>query len=112
MYSGENYMLTPQLLNFTLKDVNMNSASFSYEEIQRMVMAPHEFEQELRKLSYYFYNTVSIYKRYIQFLNSILVFDWEPIPYLPNGKPISATDFSSKTFKADYAVMSKFVDLT
>lgn len=108
MYSGENYMLTPQLLNFTLKDVNMNSASFSYEEIQRMVMAPHEFEQELRKLSYYFYNTVSIYKRYIQFLNSILVFDWEPIPYLPNGKPISATDFSSKTFKADYAVMSKF----
>ena len=108
MRSGENYMLSPQLLNFTLKDVNMGGAEFSREDIKRMVMAPHNFEQELRKLSYYYFNSISIYKRNIEFRKSILDFDWEPTPYILTGKPITEKDFVSATFKKDYAVMTKF----
>ena len=108
MRSGENYMLSPQLLNFTLKDVNMGGAAFTREEIKRMVMAPHNFEQELRKLSYYYFNSISIYKRNIEFRKSILDFDWEPTPYIETGKPITEKDFASTNFAKDYAVMTKF----
>ena len=59
---SSGYFIPPQLLNFNLKGINMEGAVFSQEEIERMVMAPHQYEQELRRLSYMFYNTISIYR--------------------------------------------------
>ena len=86
----------------------MGGIDLSTEEIRRMVMAPHLFEQELRKLSYLYYNTISLYKRNIDFKSILLDFDWEPTPYTKDGKPISKSDISSRTFKSDYAIMAKF----
>lgn len=108
MFSGENYFLSPQILNTTLKSINMDGIDLSTDDIRKMVMAPHHFEQSLRKLSYHFYNTVSIYKRNIDFKASLLDFDWEPIPYTKDGKPIEKKDITSNAFKRDYAVMSNF----
>ncbi|MFR2774864.1 MAG: hypothetical protein ACLTBR_03445 [Anaerostipes sp.] len=105
---GQNFLLSPQILNQGLKDINMNGRSFTREEIERMVMSPHYFEQNLRQLSYHFYNSISIYKHNIDFLSSILDFDWEPIPYIANGKTLTSDDFSSSRFKTDYAEMTKF----
>lgn len=107
-YSGQNYMLSPQLLNATLKNINMDGYDFSTEQIRKMVMSPHHFEQELRKLSFFYYNAISIYKRTIEYKSIVLDFDWEPIPYLPDGKQISQSDAKSNAFKRDYAEMSKF----
>lgn len=107
-YSGENYLFSPQLLNATLKNINMDGYNFSTNEIRKMVMSPHNFEQELRKLSYYYYNYISIYRRNIEYKSSVLDFDWEPIPYTLDGKPITKSDVTSNTFKRDYAEMTKF----
>ena len=46
--AGQSFFLSPQLLNSTLKNVNMKGAIFPREKIERMVLAPHQFEQELR----------------------------------------------------------------
>lgn len=105
---SSGYFISPQLLNFNLKGVNMEGAVFSQEEIERMIMAPHHYEQELRRLSYVFYNTISIYRRNIDFQKVIPDFDWEPIPYCKDGKQIDQSDFSSYQFKRDYAVMTNF----
>lgn len=107
-FSGQNFLLSPQLLNATLKNVNMDGHDFSTEQIRKMVMAPHHFEQELRKLSYFYYNYISIYKRNIEYKTSVLDFDWEPVPYTLDGKPISQSDIASNAFKRDYAEMTKF----
>lgn len=107
-YSGQNYMLSPHLLNSTLKSLNMDGYDFSTEQIRKMVMSPHHFEQELRKLSFFYYNAISIYKRTIEYKSIVLDFDWEPIPYLLDGKQISQSDIKSNAFKRDYAEMSKF----
>ena len=54
------------MLNTSLKDVNMFSSSFSTEQIRRMVMQPHEYEEELRKLSFLNFNTVGLYKSLVK----------------------------------------------
>lgn len=107
-YSGQNYMLSPQLLNATLKNVNMDGYDFSTEQIRKMVMSPHNFEQELRKLSFHYYNCISIYRRNIEFKSAVLDFDWEPTPYTLDGKPVTQSDVTSNAFKRDYAEMTKF----
>ena len=107
-FSGQNYLLSPQLLNATLKNVNMDGYNFSTDQIRKMVMSPHNFEQELRKLSYHYFNYISIYKRNIEYKSTILDFDWEPIPYTLDGKPITQSDITSNAFKRDYAEMTKF----
>lgn len=106
--AGQSFFLSPQLLNSTLKNVNMKGAIFSREKIERMVLAPHQFEQELRQLSYSYYNSISIYRHLIDFTSSILDFDWEPIPYTLDGKPITASDYHSKRFQKDYKVVTNF----
>ena len=75
LFSGANYLLSPQLLNLNLKDINMGGITLSESEIRKMVLNPHRYEQELRKLSLHFYETVSIYKRQIQFESNVLDFD-------------------------------------
>ena len=109
-YSGDNFLLSPQLLNESLKRVNMNGEQFSTEQIRKMVMSPHNFEQELRKLSYHYYNSISIYRRLVEYKSSLLDFDWEPIPYTKDGKPITFQDISSNAFKRDYAELTKFAN--
>ena len=107
-FSGQNYLLSPQLLNATLKNVNMDGYNFSTDQIRKMVMSPHNFEQELRKLSYHYFNYIAIYKRNIEYKSTVLDFDWEPIPYTLDGKPITQSDITSNAFKQDYAEMTKF----
>ena len=101
-------MLSPHLLNSTLKSLNMDGYNFSTEQIRKMVMSPHNFEQELRKLSYFYYNAISIYRRAIEYRSILLDFDWEPTPYKLDGKPISQSDIKSYALKKDFAEMSKF----
>lgn len=86
----------------------MDGIDLSTEQIRKMVMAPHHYEQELRKLSYLYYNSIAIYKRNIDFKSITLDFDWEPTPYKKDGKPIDQKDISSRNFKSDYQVMSTF----
>ena len=71
-----SYLLSPQLLNDTLKSVNMNTSKLSPEQVEKMVLAPHNFEQELRKLSLHYYNSIGLYKQMIEFMESMLTFDW------------------------------------
>ena len=107
-FYGNTYMLSPQMLNANLKDLNMISSAFTPEQIRRMVMQPHHFEDELRKLSFYNFNTIGIYRQIINLWSKMLTFDWNPIPYQPDGKPISASDFHSNKYKDDYAELCKF----
>lgn len=107
-FSGQNYLLSPQLLNASLKNLNMDGYNFSTDQIRKMVMSPHNFEQELRKLSYHYFNYIAIYKRNIEYKSTVLDFDWEPIPYTLDGKPITQSDVNSNAFKRDYAEMTKF----
>lgn len=106
--SGVSYMLSPQMLNTNLKDINMISSNFTTDQIQKMVMQPHNFEDQLRKLSYYNFNTIGIYKQIINLWSKMLSFDWNPIPYTIDGKPITSTDFHSAAYKKDYGELCKF----
>lgn len=106
--SSQHFFLSPQMLNTSLKNINMGGIELSDEDIKRMVLAPHEFEMELRKLSYYFYNTVSIYKQDVNFKKAILDFDWEPIPYRSDGKEIKLSECNSIDYKNDYKELTKF----
>lgn len=106
--SNQSFFLSPQLLNESLKNINMDGQLFSREDIKRMILAPHRFEQELRKLSYHFYHSISIYKQFVNFESSILTFDWEPIPYRKDGKQISVEEFTSSAFQKDYKELTKF----
>lgn len=107
-FYGNTFMLSPQMLNTSLKDVNMFSSSFSTEQIRRMVMQPHEYEEELRKLSFFNFNTIGLYKQIINLWSKMLTFDWNPIPYTEDGKPITSTQFHSREYKEDYAELTKF----
>lgn len=106
--SGTNFLLSPQMLNTALKDSNMQTQLYRIPDIARMVMRPHECEQELRKLSLHFFNSIGLYKQIINFWSTLLTFDWNPIPYTADGKPISASDFHSQAYKKSYAELTKF----
>ena len=105
---GQKYLLSPQMLNDRLKGLNMDGQPFSTEHIREMIMSPHRFEQQLRKLSLHFYNSIPIYKQLVKLYSSVLDFDWEVVPYKKDGKPIDATEFSSNRYKSDYSILSKF----
>lgn len=107
-FYGNTFMLSPQMLNTGLKDINMISSCFSTEQIRRMVMQPHEYEDNLRKLSFFNFNTIGLYKQIINLWSKMLTFDWNPIPYTADGKPITVTEFRSKDYKDDYAELTKF----
>jgi len=107
-YGQNSFMLSPQLLNTSLKDLNMSSSDLSPEQIKRMILQPHNFEQELRKLSLTYYQIISLYKQAIKQMSSMLEFDWEPIPYKKDGSAMTISDFNSSDYKKDYKVMSKF----
>lgn len=107
-YSGQSYMLSPQMLNSSMKDINMLSSNFTTDQINRMVMQPHMYEQELRKLSLYYFQTISLYQQTIKLWSNMLEFDWEPTPYTLDGKPISISDMKSASYKKDYAELCKF----
>jgi hypothetical protein len=107
-YGSGMFMLTPQMLNSSIKDMNMLSANFSTDQIKRMVMQPHMYEQELRKLSLFYFQTISLYQQTIKLWSNMLEFDWEPIPYTEDGKPISIAEMHSLAYKKDYAEMTKF----
>lgn len=107
-YGKNMFMLTPQMLNESIKDLNMISSNFTTEQIRKMVMQPHNCEQELRKLSLRDFQSISLYKQNIQLMSNMLEFDWEPIPYVKDGTPISIQDFGSCEYKKDYAQLSRF----
>lgn len=102
------YFLSPQLLNLSLKNINMNGMSLTQEDIQRMVLEPHRFELQLRNLASYFYNSVSLFRRDIDFKQGILDFDWEPIPYRADGKEITISDMHTKKYQKAYATLTRF----
>jgi hypothetical protein len=107
-YGSGMFMLSPQMLNSSIKDINMLSSNFTTEQIRRMVMQPHMYEQELRKLSLFYFQTISLYQQTIKLWSNMLEFDWEPIPYTQDGKPISISDMHSAAYKKDYAELTKF----
>lgn len=109
-YNNPSIFMSPQILNSTLKDINMGSEKISKKRLERMVMSPHFFEQDLRKISYHLYKTVSLYQQVIKLWSNMLEFDSEPIPYVKDGGEICLTDMTSEEFKKDYAVMKKFFD--
>lgn len=107
-YGQNSYMLSPQLLNSSIKDLNMISADYKPEQIKKMILQPHNFEQELRKLSLKYYQTIGLYGQAIKLMSNMLEFDWEPTPYTADGSPMTISDFSSLDYKYDYNIMSKF----
>jgi hypothetical protein len=107
-YGSGMFMLSPQILNSSIKELNMISSNFSTDQIRRMVMQPHLYEQELRKLSLLYFQTISLYQQTIKLWSNMLTFDWEPTPYTLDGKQISLSDMNSAAYKKDYAEMTKF----
>jgi len=107
-YGQNSFMLAPQMLNTSIKDLNMQTSNLDAKQVKRMVMQPHNFEQELRKLSLKFYQTISLYGQAIKIMANMLEFDWEPVPYLLTGAQLEPTDFSSEEYKSDFNIMSKF----
>jgi len=107
-YGSNMFMMSPQMLNSSIKDINMLSSNFSTDQIRRMVMQPHMYEQELRKLSLFYFETISLYQQNIKLWSNMLEFDWEPIPYTQDGKPITISDMHSAAYKKDYAELCKF----
>lgn len=107
-YGSGMFMMSPQMLNSSIKDLNMISSNFSTEQITKMVMQPHNYEQELRRLSLFYFNSISLYQQTIKLWSNMLEFDWEPTPYTQDGKPITLQDMSSSAYKKDYAELSKF----
>ena len=99
---------TPQLLNTKLKEINMNGTLYDVDKIKKMVLAPHNYEQELRKLSYSFKNEIMSYSNVIDLWSSMLTFDSEPTPYNKDGTPMNLSDFNSAAYKKDYKVISQF----
>ena len=99
------YLYNPLLANQYLKDINMRPANQSREQVQQMVANPRNYEQGLRRLSQYLYNTQLIYKRMVHYLADILTFDWYPIP-------INATeeDMKKNTFKKDLDLLYEWFD--
>lgn len=102
------YYLSPQILNEYMKDKNMQSAGFSYEQIRKMVAEPQYYELELRLLSFRLYNEVMMYKNLIRFWSSLLEFASEPIPYKKDGSAITLSDMQSNAYKRDFKAVSKF----
>lgn len=107
-YGSGMFMLSPQMLNSSIKDINMMSSNFTTDQIRRMVMQPHMYEQELRKLSLFYFQTISLYQQTIKLWSNMLEFDWEPIPYTQDGKSITVADMHSAAYKKDYAELTKF----
>ena len=108
---NQRFFLPPQLLNYSLKNKNMKISSYTEEEIRTMVLSPHLWENQLRHLSYQFYNSISIYKQDVKFKSSVLDFDWEPIPYKKDGKPITIDEYNSAKFKKDYSQVVNFFNM-
>lgn len=108
---GGNYMLSPQILNTGLKSLNMLPGGYSEEEITKMVMSPHYYEEQLRKVSFSYFNTVPMYRQMINFMRNMLEFDWNFTPYKLDGTSITASEFRSKKYKDDYAVLSRFFNI-
>lgn len=107
--SGGFYFLNPQILNDAQKGINaFDGLSITYDDVAQMVMSPHRFEGQLRKLSYAFYHTVSIYRQLIDFRSALLDYSWEPILIRKDGLPITPEEFASDAFKRDYARVERF----
>ncbi|MBU5332092.1 hypothetical protein KQI61_07760 [Anaerocolumna aminovalerica] len=106
--SFHQYMFSPMMLNLALKELNMNTAELSLEQLEKMIKRPHENEQTLRKFAMHLYDTTTLFKRMCHMWADILTFDFYPKPYKEDGSPITLKEMKSKEFEADYQEMIKF----
>ena len=106
--SFNHLWFTPQILNSGLKNINMNGTVYDINKIRQMIAQPHYHEQELRKMAYRFHNEIMSYKNIINLWSSILTFDYEIVPYNPDGTLLTSDDFTSNPYKRDYKSVVKF----
>lgn len=78
--SLKNYAYTPQYGNVAVKDVNVHPVKPTKEALQKMLLSPQNFEDELRGFSEYLYYAVSQYARVVQHNGNLLSFDYTLIP--------------------------------
>lgn len=106
--SSWRMILPPQILNEALKNVNMEVAGVPFEQLKQIVMRPQYYEHTLRDISYNLYNQIELYKNIVSLWNSILTFDWEPLPFKKDGKPVTASDMNTQDYIRDWQIVNRF----
>jgi hypothetical protein len=91
-----NTVLTPYTLNEYLKNLNMNPSVPTRDNIETMISDPKNNEQNLIRLSQYYYNTQTPYKRLVHYYGKLLSFDYTIYPINAEEK-----DMKKDTYKKD-----------
>jgi hypothetical protein len=102
---GYNNLLTPDLVNARLKEMNLNPSAGTREEIERALNNPNESEVQLQEFGQNFEMISQPYKRLISYLANMLSFD---LTY----SCINAEqgDYTSAKYKKDFKEVAKFFD--
>lgn len=88
---------TPQYGNTAVKDVNVHPNRPSKENLRKWLLAPQNYEDELRDFSEYLYYVVTEYSRLINHVGNILNFDYVLVPGCePKGKNDTRFEFNKK----------------
>lgn len=77
----KNYAYTPQYGNIAIKDVNVHPSKPTKEALQKMLLSPQNYENEMRSFSEYLYYAVTQYERTVQHNGNILDFDYVLVNY-------------------------------
>ncbi len=70
-----NAIMTPELINARMRDVNLNPMAASQELLDKAMVSPKEYEKDLQKFSQSFELSSMVYKRLISYLGNMLSFD-------------------------------------
>ena len=103
--SGLNGYFTPDLINQTMQNINMNPIDVSVEDITKALANPKDNEYVLRNYSTYLELNNMYYKRLLKYLSDMPCFNitWDCVNIEKQS------EFSSKQFKDDLKVIDNFL---
>lgn len=102
---GYPSILTPDLINARMKDVNLNPLAATQETLDRALQDPKNNEQALQGFSESFESQSQPYKRLLSFLGNMLAWD---LTYTCTNATYE--DYKSKKYKKDLDVVFRFLD--
>lgn len=99
-----NMMLTPDLINSRMKQINLNPIAATEALLTAAMKDPKNHEEELQAFSQSFELVSMVYKRLISYSANMLSFD---ITYTSNAKP---EDYKLPRYKRDLEIAESFLD--
>jgi len=99
-----NNIYTPDLVNASMRDINLNPIAGTQDSIEKALANPKENEKELRGLSEYFEMIDMLYKRQIQFLGNML--SWDLTYTCTNA---DKKDYNTPAYKKDEKILEDFL---